>query len=34
MVRGEVQTIKQDSPKPSNGSNGVVERDIQCVEGT
>ena len=33
MGRGEVQTIKEDSPTVSSGSNGVVERAIQNVQG-
>ena len=31
--RGEVQTIKEESPKAPSGSNGVEERAIRSVQG-
>ena len=33
MGRSEVQTIKEESPTASSGSEGVVERASQGVQG-
>ena len=31
--RKEGKTVREESPKQSSGSNGVVERGVQEVEG-